>query len=63
MNIVEKKFANCQPPIFVGKYHSAIAARQYGIRAVVGTGYATSVIKEGQTIEVDGDNGIVRIQS
>ena len=56
MNVVEKKYANC-------KYHSAIAARQYGIRAVVGTGYATSVIKEGQTIEVDGDNGIVRIQS
>jgi pyruvate,water dikinase len=43
--------------------HSAIVAREYGIPAVVGTGYGTSVIKDGQTIEVDGDKGIVRIQS
>jgi pyruvate,water dikinase len=43
--------------------HSAIVAREYGIPAVVGTGYATSVIKDDQIIEVDGDKGIVRIQS
>jgi thioesterase domain-containing protein/phosphohistidine swiveling domain-containing protein/acyl carrier protein len=41
--------------------HSAIVSREYGIPAVVGTGVATSVIKDGQTIEVDGDRGIVRI--
>ena len=29
--------------------------------AVVGTGAATKLIRDGQTIEVDGDNGTVRI--
>lgn len=43
--------------------HAAIVAREYGIPAVVGTGIATSVIKDGQTVEVDGDKGIVRIKS
>ncbi|MBW3652887.1 MAG: hypothetical protein KY433_04685 [Actinobacteria bacterium] len=41
--------------------HCAVVAREYGIPAVVGTGMATSVIADGQTIEVDGDAGIVRI--
>jgi pyruvate,water dikinase len=41
--------------------HAAIVAREYGIPAVVGTGMATAVIQDGQTIEVDGDQGIVRI--
>ncbi|MCP4112429.1 MAG: hypothetical protein GY749_44040 [Desulfobacteraceae bacterium] len=41
--------------------HCAIVAREYAIPAVVGTGSATSVIKDGQTIEVDGNRGIVRI--
>ncbi len=42
--------------------HSAIVAREYGIPAVVGAGVATSVIKEGDTVEVDGDKGIVRMR-
>lgn len=41
--------------------HCAIVAREYGLPAVVGTGMATSVIKDGQQIEVNGDTGEVRI--
>ena len=41
--------------------HCAIVAREYGIPAVVGTGVATSLITDGQTLEVDGDSGEVRI--
>ncbi len=41
--------------------HSAVVAREYGIPAVVGTGLATTTIQDGQTVEVDGDKGIVRL--
>lgn len=41
--------------------HSAVVAREYGIPAVVGTVKATSVIRDGQTIEVDGRSGTVRL--
>ncbi|MFQ6011466.1 MAG: PEP-utilizing enzyme [Nitrososphaerales archaeon] len=41
--------------------HCAVVAREYGIPAVVDTGVATSSIKEGQLIEVNGDSGIVKI--
>jgi pyruvate,water dikinase len=41
--------------------HCAVVAREYGIPAVVGTQTATIAIKDGDTIEVDGDAGIVRI--
>lgn len=41
--------------------HCAIVAREYGVPAVVGTGAATAMIRDGQTIEVDGHKGIVRI--
>lgn len=41
--------------------HSAIVAREYGIPAVVGTTVATRMIHDGETIEVDGDNGVVRV--
>jgi pyruvate,water dikinase len=41
--------------------HCAVVAREYRIPAVVGTGMATAVIRDGQTVEVDGDQGIVRI--
>jgi pyruvate,water dikinase len=41
--------------------HCAVVAREYGIPAVVGTQVATVAIKDGDTIEVDGDAGIVRI--
>lgn len=39
--------------------HSAIIAREYGIPAVVGTGTATSQIKTGQRIRVNGTEGTV----
>jgi pyruvate,water dikinase len=41
--------------------HCAVVAREYGIPAVVGTKMGTAVIRDGQTVEVDGTNGIVRI--
>lgn len=41
--------------------HAAIVSREYGITAVVGTGNATTVIKTGDLIKVDGDRGIVTI--
>ncbi len=41
--------------------HCAIVAREYGIPAVVGAAGATQLIRDGSRIEVDGDNGIVRL--
>ena len=41
--------------------HAAIVAREYGMPAVVGTGTATSRIKTGQRLRVDGSTGIVTI--
>jgi pyruvate,water dikinase len=41
--------------------HAAIVAREYGMPAVVGTGQATSRIKTGDRVRVDGDRGIVTI--
>jgi len=41
--------------------HAAIVCREYGMPAVVGTGRATAQIKTGQTVRVDGTNGVVTI--
>src|SRR6478609_4477489 len=41
--------------------HMAIVAREYGLPAVFGTGSATTKIKDGQRIRVDGGRGIVTI--
>lgn len=41
--------------------HCAVVAREYGIPAVVGTGFATRRLVDGQMIEVDGSRGVVRI--
>ncbi|MCW2510115.1 MAG: PEP-utilizing protein mobile subunit [Modestobacter sp.] len=41
--------------------HAAIVAREYGLPAVVGTGYGTQAIKTGQLVRVDGSRGIVTI--
>jgi phosphohistidine swiveling domain-containing protein len=43
--------------------HGSIVAREYGIPAVVNVGPATRMIKTGQMIQVDGDNGVVRIMT
>ncbi|ADB58503.1 pyruvate, water dikinase [Archaeoglobus profundus] len=39
--------------------HAAIVSRELGIPAVVGTGNATKVLKEGMIVTVDGEKGIV----
>ncbi|MCA1715765.1 MAG: hypothetical protein LC781_02530 [Actinobacteria bacterium] len=41
--------------------HGSIVAREYGIPAVLGTGIATTRIKSGQNIRVDGDAGTVTL--
>jgi pyruvate,water dikinase len=41
--------------------HTAIVSREYGLPAVVGTGYASQRIQDGQIVEVDGDSGVVRV--
>jgi len=41
--------------------HGSIVAREYGIPAVVNVGGGTRIIKTGQTIQVDGEHGLVRI--
>jgi pyruvate,water dikinase len=43
--------------------HAAIVAREYGLPAVVGTGDATSRIRTGDRLRVDGDRGTVTILS
>jgi len=39
--------------------HAGIISREYGIPAVVGTGYATKILKTGDRIRVDGNRGLV----
>jgi phosphohistidine swiveling domain-containing protein len=41
--------------------HGSIVAREYGIPAVVNVGSGTKIIKTGQTIQVDGNSGLVKI--
>ncbi|MGC5327730.1 PEP-utilizing enzyme [Brevibacillus sp. SYSU BS000544] len=39
--------------------HASIVAREYKLPAVVGTKVATSIVKEGDQVTVDGTNGVV----
>ncbi|HEX6055812.1 MAG TPA: PEP-utilizing enzyme, partial [Intrasporangium sp.] len=39
--------------------HASLVAREYGIPAVVGTGDATSRLRTGQIVTVDGAAGVV----
>ena len=39
--------------------HAAIVCREYGLPAVVGTGYGTKTFKNGQMLRVDGSTGVV----
>ena len=41
--------------------HGAVVAREYGIPCVSGLDDATRVFQDGQMVEVDGSNGVVRI--
>jgi pyruvate,water dikinase len=43
--------------------HGAVVAREYGIPAVVGVDSATSIIKDGPRIRIDGHLGFVEILS
>ncbi len=39
--------------------HAAIVAREYGLPAVMGTRTATTILRDGQRIRVDGTRGLV----
>ncbi|WJJ93823.1 PEP-utilizing enzyme [Neopusillimonas aromaticivorans] len=39
--------------------HAAIVCREYGMPAVVSTGFATAQLKTGQRIRIDGYKGTV----
>ena len=41
--------------------HCAVVAREYGIPAVVGAVVATSRIRDGQLLQIDGDAGTIRL--
>jgi pyruvate,water dikinase len=41
--------------------HASIISREYRIPCVVGVGLATTVIADGDIVEVDGSKGIVRV--
>jgi len=40
--------------------HAAIVSREFGIPCVVGTSYATKIFKDGDIVEVNANNGVVR---
>ena len=41
--------------------HAAIVCREYGLPAVTGTGSASTTIRTGQMLRVDGNKGTVEI--
>jgi pyruvate,water dikinase len=41
--------------------HAAIVSREYGLPAVVGTGFGTKRIQDGQRVKVDGNSGVVTV--
>ncbi len=41
--------------------HGAIIAREYGLPCVSGVDGATEAVADGQMIEVDGSNGIIKL--
>ena len=41
--------------------HGAVVAREYGLPCVSGITQATEILEDGQLIEVDGSNGIIRL--
>jgi phosphoenolpyruvate synthase/pyruvate phosphate dikinase len=41
--------------------HAAIVSRELGIPCVIGTKFATQILHDGDLVEVDADNGVVRI--
>ena len=63
--------SNLMPAIFIAKAivineggltcHAAIVSRELKIPCVVGTKFASKVLKDGDLVEVDADSGIVRL--
>jgi phosphoenolpyruvate synthase/pyruvate phosphate dikinase len=43
--------------------HGALVAREYGKPCVAGVENATSILSDGQMVELDGANGIVRLRN
>lgn len=43
--------------------HAAIVSRELGVPCVVGTGQATSILKDGDMVEVDAAKGVVKVLS
>jgi len=41
--------------------HAAIVSRELRVPCIIGTKIATQVLKDGDLVEVDADNGVVRI--
>ena len=41
--------------------HAAIVSRELNIPCIVGTGNATEILKDGDMVEVDADNGVIKI--
>ncbi len=41
--------------------HAAISARELGIPCIIGTEQATKILKDGDLVEVDANNGVVKI--
>lgn len=42
--------------------HGAVVSREYGIPAVTNVPNACRVFKTGQTVTIDGNNGLVRVE-
>ncbi|MHB1872085.1 MAG: PEP-utilizing enzyme [Steroidobacteraceae bacterium] len=56
-----QKIAGAVSDIGGSMSHAAIVAREFGLPAVVGTGTATSRIRDGQRVRVDGGRGVVTL--
>ena len=41
--------------------HASIVSREYNIPCIIGTKIASKVLKDGDKVEVDADNGVVKI--
>ncbi|MBU3906524.1 phosphoenolpyruvate synthase, partial [Patescibacteria group bacterium] len=41
--------------------HAAIVSRELGVPCIVGTKIATQVLKDGDLVEVDADQGVIKI--
>ncbi len=42
--------------------HAAVISREMGVPCIIGTGNATALLKDGDLVEVDADNGVVHVK-